>query len=61
MPGTQSSRASRAVNPPAVTLESITGLASASVRVCIDRGLEAIELRLDGRPLRCSARHQRWR
>ena len=51
MPESQDSRASRAVNPPTISLESVAGLASASVRVCVDRGLAAIELHLDGRPL----------
>ena len=49
MAARQSKAARRAVNP--VTLESIAEIARAAVRVVPNRGLGAVELHVDGRPL----------
>jgi hypothetical protein len=57
MAGRESTRAPRAVNRRPVTLESIAGLAAATVTVHRSRGLPALELHVEGAPLLLLGEH----
>jgi hypothetical protein len=51
MPEPQDNRASGAVNPPVITLESVADISRATVQICVNRGLGAVELHVDRKPL----------
>ena len=51
MPETYPSAADAGGNPLVITLESVADISRATVQVCVNRGLEAIELHVDRKPL----------
>ena len=51
MPETYPSAAGAGGNPPLITLESVADISRTTVQVCVNRGLGAVEIHVDRRPL----------
>ena len=51
MPESYPSAADAGGNPHSITLETVADIGRATVQVCVNRGLEAIELHVDRKPL----------